>query len=299
MHPHLLISLIRELPPGPNAAMLSTLRIDIWPSQKEAEAAIRKEKSFASWDAEVSDRYLHFSLRETPTAIYSNAPKGSVTPTTTKHQESWTYLRSDLEPLSHDRGIERLLSPNLDPDTDSKFPFHRAEPGSVQEHLPYMRPSVLYIFGDDSPVSTVSTQEILIKRTRVGLGGSGGVEAGQVAKVLLPEGGHLFQMGKIKACAEVASADLNNRLDQFMSLEMVLRRRQSGKSERDKLVIPKEGQESVKKRADAKRSTREISRWIIALQRFSFYTAYMPIELSWEWGVRNNSPKVRLSIHRA
>ena len=264
MHPHLLTSLIlmepfirKEFPPGPNAAMLSTLRRDIWPSQKEAEAAIRKNKFFASWDAEVLDSYLHYGLRKTPTAIYPAAPEGSVTLTTTKHQESWTYLRSNFEPLTHDRGIERLLSPDLDLDIEGKFLFHRAEPGIVQEYLPFIRPPVLYIFGNDSPVSTVSTQEILVNRTGVGLGGSGGIEAGQVAKVLLQEGGHLLPMEKVKVCAELLSAELDKRLGQIKSHEMFLQRQQSVKSERDKLVVSKEWLEGVKKRADAKRTTRE------------------------------------------
>ena len=264
MHPQLLTSLIlmeplirKGPPPGPNVAMLSTLRRDIWPSRKEAEAAIRKNKFFASWDPEVLDKYLHYGLRKTPTAIYPAAPEGSVTLTTTKHQESWTYLRSNFEPLTHDRGIERLLSPDLDLDTESKFLFHRAEPGIVQEYLPYIRPSVLYIFGDGSPVSAVSTQEILVNRTGVGLGGSGGIEAGQVAKVSLQEGGHLFPMEKVGACAELVSVELSKRLGQFKSDELFLQRQQSGKSERDKLVVSREWQEGVKRRADAKRSTRE------------------------------------------
>lgn len=264
MHPQLLTSLIlmepfirRELPPGPNAAMLSTIRRDIWPSRKEAEAAIRKSKFFASWDTDVLDRYLHYGLRKTPTAIYPAAPEGSVTLTTTKHQESWTYLRSNFEPLTHDRSIERLLSPDLDLDIESKFLFHRAEPGIVQEYLPYIRPSVLYTFGDASPISTVSTQENLVNRTGAGLGGSGGIKAGQVAKVLLQEGGHLFPMEKVKACAELVSAELDKRLGQFKSQEIFLQRQQSAKSERDKLVVSKEWQEGVKKRADTKRSTRE------------------------------------------
>ena len=264
LHPRLLNSLIlmeplvrRDLPPGPNPATFSTFRRDIWPSQADAEAAIRKNKFFASWDPEVLISYLQFGLRKTPTAIYPAAPEGSVTLTTTKHQESWSYMRSNFEPLTHDRDIERLLSPDLDPDKESKNLFHRAEPGIVQEYLPYIRPSVLYMFGDNSPVSSVSAQEIMVNRTGVGLGGSGGIKEGQVAKVVLPEAGHLFPMEKVKACAELVSAELDKRLDQFKSNERFLQRHQSGKSERDKLVMSKEWQEGVKKTADARRSTRE------------------------------------------
>lgn len=247
----------RDLPPGPNAAMISTLRRDVWPSKHEAEAAIRKNKFFASWDPRVLSKYLQYGLRKTPTAIYPAAPGGSVTLTTTKHQESWSYLRSNFEPLTHDRGTERLLSPDLDPDKESKYLFHRAEPGIVQEYLPYIRPSVLYIFGDESPISTASAQETMVSRTGVGIGGSGGIQEGQVSKISLPRAGHLLPMEKVTICAEVVSAELGKRLDQFRSDELFLASHQSRKSDRDKLVVSEKWQEGVKKARDAKRPTTE------------------------------------------
>ena len=64
-------------------------------------------------------------------------------------------------------------------------------------------------------------------------------------------------MEKVNVCAELVSAELAKRLDQFKANEMFLQRHQSGKSERDKLVMSKEWQEGVKKTADAKRSTGE------------------------------------------
>ncbi len=133
----------RDHPPGPNAAMLSTLRKDVWPSRAEAEAAIRKNKFFATWDPRVLDNYLTYGLRETPTAINPVAQEGSIVLTTTKHQESWSYLRSRFELLTDNRHRERLLSPDLDPDEESQYLFSRAEPGIVQEYLPYVRPSIL------------------------------------------------------------------------------------------------------------------------------------------------------------
>ena len=247
----------RDLPPGPNAAILSTLRRDIWPSQTEAEAAVRKNKYFASWDPHVLHNYLQYGLRKIPTAVYPAASSGSVTLTTTKHQESWSYLRSNFQPLIHDKARERLLSPDLDPEKEMKNLFHRAEPGIVQEYLPYIRPSVLYIFGDESPISTASAQETMISHTGVGLGGSGGTKEGQVAKVLLPRSGHLFPMENVMECAEVVSAELSIRLNRFRSDELFLESHQSGKSERDQLVVSNEWREGVKKAPDAKRPTRE------------------------------------------
>ena len=264
MHPRLFKSLIlmeplirRDVPPGSNAAMLSTLRRDIWPSRHEAEAAIRKNKHFASWDSRALGNYLSYGLRKTPTAVHPAAREGSVTLTTTKHQESWTYVRSRFEPLTHDKATQRLLSPDLDQDRESKFLFHRAEPGIVQEYLPYIRPSVLYIFGDSSPISTASAQEAMMSLTGTGLGGSGGRQEGQVTKVVLPRSGHLLPMEQIALTADVASAEMGKRLEQFRSEKRFWKNHQSGKSERHNLVMSKEWQNGVKLAADVKRPTRE------------------------------------------
>ena len=247
----------RDLPPGSNTAMLSTLRRDIWPSRHEAETAIRKNKYFATWDPRALGNYLVYGLRKTPTAVYPAASEGSVTLTITKHQESWSYVRSRFEPLTHDQATQRLLSPDLDQDKESRFLFHRAEPGIVQEYLPYIRPYVLYIFGDSSSTSTASAQETMMSRTGTGLSGSGGMQEGQVTKVVLPRSGHLLPMEQVTATADVASAELGKRLEQFRSEERFWKDHESGKSERHNLVVSKEWQNGVKMAADAKRPTRE------------------------------------------
>ena len=260
MHPRLLTSLIliepmirRDHPPGPNAAMLSTLRKDLWPSRAEAEAAFRKNKFFTAWDPRALNNYLTYGLRETPTAIYPGAQRGSVTLTTTKHQESWSFLRSRFEPLTDDSHKERLLSPDLEPGKQRQSLFDRAEPGIVQEYLPYVRPSVLYIFGDRSPISTPSVQDTLLQRTGVGIGGSGGTEAGRVAKVVFPKSGHLLPMEQVAECAEAASVELAKRLTEYREDEAFLDRHRSGKSERDGLVVSNRWQECVRKPSNAKR----------------------------------------------
>lgn len=166
-------------------------------------------------------------------------------------------MRSNFEPLTRDRGAERLLSPDLDPGKESKNLFHRAEPGIVQEYLPYIRPPVLYIFGDNSPISNSTAQVSMMSRTGVGLGGSGSTQEEQVAKIVLPKSGHLLPLEKVAACAEVVSFELSKRLDQFRSDELFLESHQSGKSERDDLVVSKEWQEGVKRAPNAKRPTRE------------------------------------------
>lgn len=264
LHPSLLTSLIliepmiqKDHPPGPNAALPSTFRKDVWPSRAAAEASFRKNKFFSSWDHRVLDLYLNYGLRNTPTPIYPAAPAGSVTLTTTKHQEAWTYLRSRLEPLSNDDHVERLLSPDLDPTKEGKYLYHRAEPGLVLESLPYIRPPVLYIYGDNSPISTTSAQDTMMNRTGAGLGGSGGAKAARVAKTIIPNSGHLVPMDKVTQCAQTVGAELSKQLLQFRADKAILESHHTGKSERDGLIVSKAWQEGVRKPSSAKRPTKE------------------------------------------
>ena len=247
----------KDPPPGPNAALPSTLRKEPWPSQVAAEASFRKNKFFLSWDHRVLDRYLEYGLRNTPTAIYPSEPAGSVTLTTTKHQEAWTYLRPRFEPLSNDDRVERLLAPDLDPDKEGRYLYHRAEPGLVLEFLPYVRPPVLYIYGDNSPISTPTAQDIMINNTGIELGGSGGAKAARVAKIVLQSSGHLIPMDKVTQCAQAVGTEVGKQQLRFKADEAILESFHSRKSERDGLVVSKAWQEGVRKPSTAKRPTKE------------------------------------------
>ncbi len=97
----------------------------------------------------------------------------------------------------------------------------------------------------------------MMKRTGVGIGGGGGAKAGQVTKILFPNSGHLLPMENLTECAEAVSAELGKRLNQFKMDEAFLDNHQSGKSERDGLVVSKRWQEGVRKPSHAKRSMRK------------------------------------------
>ena len=114
MHPRLFSTVIlmepmiqRDVPAGTNAAMPSSFRPDLWPSRAAAEASFRKGRFFKSFDERVLNNILKYGLREVPTAVYplsTTTEQGAVTLTTTKHQEVWTYLRPNFNPLRLDDG---------------------------------------------------------------------------------------------------------------------------------------------------------------------------------------------------
>ncbi|KAL3420765.1 toxin biosynthesis [Phlyctema vagabunda] len=225
MHPRLLSTLVlldpviqehASSPHGPSPAQQSTFRRDLWPSRKEAEAAMRKQKFYQAWDPRVLESWLQYGIRETPTALYPNE-QGAVTLSTTKHQECFTFLRPSWEGMSADG--ESITNRDLVPDLNlkglTKFPFYRPEPPATVHRLPELRPSTLYIFGAESPMSQPDTRKIKMETTGVGLGGSGGAEIGRVKEVLLRGVGHLVAMEASEHCAEAAAAWFGQELKRY------------------------------------------------------------------------------------
>ena len=138
-------------------------------------------------------------LRAVPTGLYNSTttvPVDAVTLTTSKHQELWTYTQTNLEPQNAQ--LDRLLLPDWDQILDIPFLYGRAECRLAMGNLPNLRPSVLYVFGADSPLSLPSSQDEKMKLTSSGLGGSGGAAQGKVKKVVFPGLGHLLVFEDVK-----------------------------------------------------------------------------------------------------
>lgn len=194
----------------------STFRRDVWPSRAEAEAAFRKQKFYQSWDPRVFDRWLKFGIRETPTTLHPNE-SGSVTLSTTKHQECFTFLRPSWEGMSEDglRITHRERVPDLNLAGSSTFPFYRPEPAATTLRLHEVRPSVLYIFGGESPMNTPELREIKVKITGSGAGGSGGAKEGKVEAATLKGIGHLVAMDACNECADAAAPWLGQEVKNF------------------------------------------------------------------------------------
>ena len=262
-----------DVPQGPNAALPSSLRPDFWPSREKAAASFRRNKMFAAWDPRVLDIFIEHGLRKIPTPLYpidtegeegtsiSREKKDSVTLTTTKHQEAWSYLRNNFTPRPlGDPSLdeqERLLSPDLDPSLQGIRLFHRAEVVLTNAHLPELRPRVLWIFGERSPINSEALQLEKMMRTGVGPGGSGGIRLGKVEKVTVPKTAHLVMFEKVGSSAAILVDWMQKQLRIFEENENFYCQWQSGKSKNGMLIMSDRWLKEVRQKRDAERPVKE------------------------------------------
>lgn len=225
MHPRLLSTIVlldpviqghASAPTGPSPAQLSAFRRDYWPSRADAEASFRKSKFYQSWDPRALDQWCEYGIRETPSRLYPN-DKSGVTLSTTKHQECFTFLRPSWEGVSPvgEEIVNRRMVPDMGKDDLVKYPFYRAEPPTTLSKMATLRPSVLFIVGGESPMSTPSARKQKMDVTGTGLGGSGGAKEGKVAEVVLHGVGHLVAMEATGKCADSAACWIGEQLKVF------------------------------------------------------------------------------------
>lgn len=227
MHPSLFQGLILVDPviqrtnPSRKYALPSTYRRDIWPSRAEAAEKFRSSKFYQAWDPRVLDKWIEYGLRDLPTMLYPNssdetgAEKTAVTLTTPKSQEVFTFLRSSY--VDERSGLPRG-SPHeeMHPDDMDEFPFYRPEPPHIFRRLPELKPAVLYLFGNESDLSTPEAREEKLRITGTGVGGSGGPTCGRVEEAVLPCG-HLVPMERVQESAEAITRFMDSELSHWES----------------------------------------------------------------------------------
>ena len=172
-------------------------------------ASLVKRPFYQRWDTRVLEAFFQYGLRELPTSLYpeyepNEDAKIPVTLATTKHQEVWTYLRPNYQGRgAHGQKVfNRQLTPDMSPGRPYSHPFYRPESAETFHKLPSVRPSVLYIMGEESTLSDAECQRDKVKLTGTGTGGSGGLAEGQVSDVILPGIGHLVPMEAPDATAQ-------------------------------------------------------------------------------------------------
>jgi hypothetical protein len=227
MHPRLLTTLVLLDPViiSPEKASrdesfligrMSTWRRDIWASQDEAVKSFKKSNFYAAWDPRVLERWLQCGLRKLPTIVYPDSAKGDkrVTLKTTKHQEVFTFMRPNFEGFESGLFDQKNHS-DMDPEiaTDSKFT--RPEGFEIFRRLPSLRPSVLYIYGGESALSTPERRKAKMEVTGVGVGGSGGTKAERVKELVLEGIGHLVAMEAVGQCADSAARWIGEELKRW------------------------------------------------------------------------------------
>ncbi|OOQ87870.1 putative toxin biosynthesis protein [Penicillium brasilianum] len=240
IHPRLLSTLVlyepvifdESIPPTVNPAKFVANKPDLWESRDTAEAALRK--SLRKWDPRVVDRYLQFGIRSVPTRLYNkesdpNLPDSAMTLTTTRHQESWSYTIPNLEPES--AGLDRLLLADWDPKTERPLRFGRPECWSSMRNLPFLRPSVLWVFGGRSYLSPPESQDSKVRSTGTGVGGSGGADQGMVKKVVFENASHTLVFEQVDQSAKVAAEWVQGWLQGWLADEKRLAGYQSKRSD--------------------------------------------------------------------
>ena len=259
MHPRLLATLILLDPviykqPAetgsehgqPSLGRASTFRRDIWPSRRDAVEFFKKVRFYQSWDTRVLNRWFEHGLRDLPTAIHSDSSSNGdqssdrpVTLTTTKHQEVFMFGRPnyDTRDPTGNQVINLSTHPDLDPTDPVTYPFYRPEISQTLLNLPFLRPSVLYIFGGASPLSTPEERQQKLALTGVGLGGSGGVKEGRAKEVVLEGMGHLVAMEAVNDAARASAEWLSQEMAQWSKAEEDFKREWSTKSTIEKTTV--------------------------------------------------------------
>ncbi|KAL8790166.1 MAG: hypothetical protein Q9195_006493 [Heterodermia aff. obscurata] len=229
-------------PSGPNVALPTSLRRDLWPSRSAAESSFFASKFFQRWDPRALNRYLQYGLRELPTYLFptqgSDSQPRPVTLTTTKHQEAWTYVRPNFVTMPNSRR-SRLVAPDSS-EANARKLFDRPEMARAFIYLPFVRPDVLWLFGQDSMINTPEAARVeKVARTGTGIGGSGGVELGRVKSVVVENTGHLLPFEDPKGCASALGSWLAQQIEDFEEVETFLQEHDSGKSEEDSRRVSK------------------------------------------------------------
>lgn len=96
---------------------------------------------------------------------------------------------------------DSLFAPDII--ADGRPPFYRPEPRIAYHLLPHLRPSVLYVSGEQSVLSRYGHISKAMESTGISVGGSGGSPCGKVKHVSIEQAGHTVPFEKI---AETAAA---------------------------------------------------------------------------------------------
>lgn len=218
LHPRLFSTLLlvdpiikpRPAPAGEHmiVAYWSTFKRDTWPSQKEAEKAIRKNPVFRNWDPRVVELYVKYGLKTV------KAGDEAITLTTSKHQEVWSIARpaypSDSDESLTGWAPTRASHPDILPGTtgnpyNKPVPFYRPESSIVFSQLPSLRPPVLFITPTTSTVANPAVRAETLGWIGRGQGGNGGLDDGAVKEVVIDDSDHFVAFSKPGEVASVAS----------------------------------------------------------------------------------------------
>jgi hypothetical protein len=156
---------------------------------------------YKNWDPRTRNLYTEHAFRPLPTKHRSSKENGTeaVMTKSTKAQEILSFARAAYPPNRRDIPLhEWQPDSSTHPDLQNSYrdksnAFYRPESLITFAQLPHLRPSILYIHGSRSPMSSSSPpgRQNLFSSTGTG---NVGVAAGKVDEAIVPGGGHLVVM---------------------------------------------------------------------------------------------------------
>lgn len=228
--------------------MFSSMRRESWESRSKAEASIRKNPLFQTWDSRALTLFLAYGLRD--------LEDGTVTLTTPKAQEDWSYVHSNFLPLPEDtttveaRNRERLVAPDFTPFSDANMLiFARGDSQHVSELLPHLRPRALFVYGASSHINNKKQREEHVAVTGIGRGGNGGATDGGVESRLVEKASHLVVFEKPAQVANEISVWMKREIDRWTQERDFWATLDTGKSVNDRRELSRKWMENVKKGA--------------------------------------------------
>jgi hypothetical protein len=252
---------------GSTQATFTSNRDDLWPSKASADSALRSSPFFRSWDPRSINKFLSYGLRSVPTAVYpvsSAVPASSVTLTTTKAQEAWTYLRLSLTTFSRDDKEDREFFVGKDMSRASgegslnnrEYVTTCPSAALAFELLPYIRPSVLYVFGEKSHINRPERREDKLATTGTGTGGNGGLVEGRVERHIVQNSSHMMPLEKVEETGKVLCIWLAKQMRVFIREKRFHEEYHSRKSEDDQTKLSAKWMEYMQKPAGTLRPTK-------------------------------------------
>ena len=181
-------------------------RKDTWPSREAARKHLHANPYYGSFDPRVFERVIQHDLRD----IASGSENSSaVTLTTPKTMELYTILRAD-PPLP---GFPEAPDYRTRTANDVIVPgFYRGERSYIIETLQYLLPPTLFLWGKLSGYANSDYSNHLLRRTGIGLGGSGGFALGKVTEAILQGAHHPIPLEKPAAAAHIIVPWLNKQI---------------------------------------------------------------------------------------
>lgn len=120
------------------------------------------------------------------------------------------------------------------------FPFYRPEGPLIFNRLPFLRPSALYLFGEDSDISAPHYKREKLETTGTGPGGSGGVAEGRVSSSTLKNVGHLIPMEAVGESADLCAEWMGKELARWRAEEEKFKAEWAQKSKIEKATMSEE-----------------------------------------------------------